>query len=205
LLGLGCTAAVWAAVTWLPLWGSAMGLLKGLAVLLAEIGAALLFAPWVGPGSDRLTGLGLRAPSRFRWLWLAGAAMTAVALVATARTALSLVPATGEAPIQTFVSWPSGMLSFAVLGAVVPVGEEVFFRGFVYRASLGLGRSAAFAITVVLFVAMHARQSWGNWGGLVALLITGAVLTALRAASGSSLVPAFSHLLYNLVLSLRSL
>jgi membrane protease YdiL (CAAX protease family) len=205
LLGVVCTAAVWAVVTWLPLWGSAMGLLKGLSILATELCAAVFLVSRLGSGNDRLTDLGLRAPGRSPWLWLSASAVTAVALVLTARTALSLVPATGEAPIQTFVSWPSGMLSFAVLGMVVPVGEEVFFRGFVYRAALGLGRWAAFAITVILFVAMHAQQSWGNWGGLVALLVTGTALTGLRAASGSALVPAFSHLLYNLILSFRSL
>ncbi len=205
LIGVGATAAVWAAVTWLPLWGSSLGLLKGLIVLAAEIGAALFLASRLGSSADRLTVLGLRAPARSRWLWLLASGLCAPALVAAARISLALVPATGEAPIQTFVSWPSGMLSFAVLGVVVPVGEEVFFRGFVYRAALGLGRVAAFAITVVLFVAMHAQQSWGNWGGLVALLVTGTALTGLRVASGSALVPAFCHLLYNLLLSLPSL
>ena len=81
---------------------------------------------------------------RARWLWLLASGLCAPILVAAARIALSLVPATGEAPIQTFVSWPSGMLSFALLGVMVPVGEEIFFRGFVYRTALGLGRALAF-------------------------------------------------------------
>jgi len=205
LIGVGATAAVWATVTWLPLWGSSLGLLKGLIVLAAEIGAAFLLASRLGLRADRLTVLSLRAPERARWLWLLTSGACALVLVVAARLSLSLVPATGEAPIQSFVSWPSGMLSFAVLGVVVPVGEEIFFRGFVYRAALGFGRVAAFAVTVVLFVAMHAQQSWGNWGGLVALLVTGATLTGLRVASGSALIPAFCHLLYNLLLSSSSL
>ena len=205
LIGLGATAAVWAAVTWIPLGGSTLTLIKGLIVFAVEIGAALLLASRLESSADRLTLLGLRPPARSRWLWLSVSAMGALVLAAAARVALSMVPATGEAPIQTFVSWPSGMLGFAVLGVLVPVGEEIFFRGFVYRAALGLGRTAAFTITVALFVAMHAQQSWGNWGGLTAVLITGTALTGLRAASGSALVPAFCHLLYNLLLSLPSL
>jgi membrane protease YdiL (CAAX protease family) len=87
---------------------------------------------------------------------------------------------------------------------LLPVAEEVFFRGYLYRAALRLGAAAAFVITVVLFVALHAQQSWGNWGGLVAIALTGTALTGLRALSGSVLVPALAHLLYNFALSVAS-
>jgi membrane protease YdiL (CAAX protease family) len=97
------------------------------------------------------------------------------------------------------------MLCFAVLGVVVPLGEEIFFRGFLYRALLAYGRFAAFAVTLFAFVGLHLQQVWGNWGGLVALVATGTVLTALRAISGSTLLPAVTHLIYNFVLSWSSL
>jgi hypothetical protein len=126
-----------------------------------------------------------------------------VLLWGSARLALRLVPATGEAPIQTFVSWPSGMLCFAALGVLLPVGEELLFRGLLYRALLGwTARPGLAALLCWLpFVALHAQQSWGNWGGLVSIATAGAVLTALRVASGSVLVPALAHVLYNFALS----
>jgi membrane protease YdiL (CAAX protease family) len=125
--------------------------------------------------------------------------------VASARLSAALLPTTGEAPIQTFISWPSGMLGFALIGVMLPVAEEVFFRGYVYGVALRLGRPAAFAITVLCFAALHAQQSWGNWGGLFAIFLTGCVLTGLRALTGSTLLGALSHLGYNLTLSLMSL
>jgi membrane protease YdiL (CAAX protease family) len=84
------------------------------------------------------------------------------------------------------------------------VGEELFFRGYLYRAALAFGGTSAFALTAVSFIAMHAPQSWGNWGGLLAISVTGLVLTLMRAASGSVLVPLLAHLLYNFVLSFGS-
>ena len=54
------------------------------------------------------------------------------------------------------------------------------------------------------FVALHAQQSWGNWGGLVSIAAAGVVLTALRIVSGSVLVPALAHVLYNFALSMRA-
>jgi membrane protease YdiL (CAAX protease family) len=137
-------------------------------------------------------------------VWLVAALAVAALLVVTAHLSLELVPATSEAPIQSFVSWPSGMLCFAALGMVLPLGEELFFRGYLYRVALALGRAAAFWITFVLFVALHAEQSWGNWGGLVAVAVTGLALTGLRAQSGSVLIPALAHVLYNFTLSMGS-
>ena len=58
----------------------------------------------------------------------------------------------------------------------------------------------AYLGTIVLFASVHAQQAWGNWGALLSVTLTGAVLTLLRALSGSTLVPAVAHLLYNLSL-----
>lgn len=182
--------------------GSALTLAKGVALALLQIGGALVLARWL-LGPEPLDALAGRPPAaRIKWSLLS--AVCAAGLVLAARVSLALVPATGEAPIQTFVSWPSGLLSFAALGVILPVGEEIFFRGYLYRAALVLGRPPAFLLTTASFVLLHAPQSWGNWGGLLAIAITGVVLTALRAGSGSLLAPLLAHLLYNFVLSFGS-
>ena len=191
-----------AAASKLPLWGSTLALAKGAILAATQVGLALLLVSRLDLAA-RLRELRLARPQRLT-VWLPLALVSGLLLVLSARLSLRLVPATGEAPIQTFISWPSGMLSFAALGVLLPFAEEVFFRGYLYRTALRWGTAAAFMITLVLFIALHAEQSWGNWGGLLAISVTGIVLTALRAVSGSALVPAFAHLTYNFVLSMGS-
>jgi membrane protease YdiL (CAAX protease family) len=179
-----------AGTTELPAAGAASGLLKGAGLTVLQIGLALWLAG--GLASSRSSALAIRAVSR-PGCALAAALLVAVLLVVSARLALHLIPATSRAPIQSFVSWPSGLLCFALLGVLLPVGEELFFRGYLYRSAL------------VLFIALHLRQSWGNWGGVMAVAITGVALTTLRVCSGSTLVSALAHVLYNLALSLAAL
>lgn len=187
----------------LPLYGPSLALVRAAGMALAQFAVAFGSARWLGR-TAATAGLGLDvAPPVVPGLLLAG--LSSVLLVASAELSAALLPTTGEAPIQTFISWPSGMLGFALIGVMLPVAEEVFFRGYVYGVALRLGRPAAFAITVLCFGALHAQQSWGNWGGLFAIFLTGCVLTALRALTGSTLLGALSHLGYNLSLSLRSL
>jgi membrane protease YdiL (CAAX protease family) len=187
----------------LPLYGPSLALVRGAGMALAQLGVAFGCARWLGRARAE-TNLGLDvAPAPLPGLLLA--ALSSVLLVASAKLSMALVPPTGEAPIQTFISWPSGMLGFALIGVMLPIAEEVFFRGYVYGAALRLGGPAAFAVTVLSFTALHVQQSWGNWGGLFAIFLTGCVLTGLRALTGSTLLGALSHLGYNLTLSLMSL
>jgi membrane protease YdiL (CAAX protease family) len=165
---------------------------------LIEGGVALLFAILLYRVPR--AGLSLHAPARHPGLWLLVAVLCAAVLNPLARLALSVVPATGEAPIEAFIAWPSGALAFAALGMAVPLAEELFFRGFVFGALSPLGTVTASVGTVLLFTAAHAQQAWGNWGALLSVTLTGTILTALRAATGSTLVPAVAHLLYNLSL-----
>jgi membrane protease YdiL (CAAX protease family) len=118
---------------------------------------------------------------------------------------LAIVPATGESAVQSFVRFPSGLLSFAALAVVAPLAEEIFFRGFVYGVLEQKSRVLAFLGAWLLFVVAHAPQTWGQWGALVAIAITSLVLTSLRAASRSTLVPALAHLAYNGLLALSTL
>lgn len=135
-----------------------------------------------------------------------GLALVAVPLlVAAARLAMRTVPSTEIAPIQTFIAWPSGMLSAALLGVLLPLGEELFFRGYLFGAWLRYGRAFAASASVLAFGLMHLEQSWGNWGGWLAICLTGSVLCGLRLLTGSACLPAISHVAYNLTLSLSTL
>jgi membrane protease YdiL (CAAX protease family) len=190
--------ALSALVMRLPIPGSVGGMLRGLLLATVEIAIAWLAAAWIF-GATR-PGLALHAPAHRPGLWLLVSVGCAALLNPMARLALRLVPQTGQAPIETFIAWPSGALAFAALGMAVPLAEELFFRGLVYGALEPRGRAIAYFGTLALFTAAHAQQAFGNWGALLAVTITGAVLTGLRAVTGSTLVPAVAHLLYNLSL-----
>lgn len=198
IAGTGVTLLIAALALRLPVPGSVGGLLRGLIIATVEGGVAMFCAHRLY-GAVR-AGLGLGAPVQRTAGWLAAALVVALVLRPLAHWAMSVVPETGEAPVEAFVSWPSGALAFAALGMVVPLAEELFFRGFVYGALSPLGARTAFVGALVLFAAAHAQQVWGNWGALLSVTLTGAALTALRAWSGSTLISAIAHLLYNLSL-----
>jgi membrane protease YdiL (CAAX protease family) len=182
--------------TQLPVVGSGMG--RGLLVCALEVALALVGARFAF--SNLRLGLRLFAPPLRTALWLPLAAGLALALRALSHYCLSLIPHTGEAPIETYISWPSGALSFALVGMAAPLAEELFFRGFVFGALRRLSLAAAFCGSFALFLLAHVQQVWGNWGALSSLVLTALTLTALRSLSGSTLVPALAHVLFNLSL-----
>lgn len=188
----------------LPFGGAVAGLVRGLLLAAAQIALALALSGHLGrSGAERLrAGLGLTSPSRAAWaLWLSPA--IGALLWLGGRGLLALVPSTGEAPIETLVAWPSGELAVSLAGVLVPVAEEVFFRGFVYgTVARRFGQAAAFVLTVVLFTAAHLPQVWGAWGGLAAIALTGLGLTALRAWTGSTLAPTLAHVTHNGAISI---
>lgn len=228
-IGVGIVVASGITIGALGPGGPTAGLLGGLLLGASELAAAYaLVRP--GPGGSRTAALGLTRPARPpRWLaapslepgraerlagmfcvaGLALAPLVGVLLFFVARLALALVPSTGQAPVEAFVSWPSGMLSFAALAVVAPIAEEVFFRGLVYGALRGPGGAGREAIAIagswLLFALAHAPQDWGNWGGLLAVLVAGLGFTVLRATSGTVLVPCLAHLVYNGLLASSAL
>jgi membrane protease YdiL (CAAX protease family) len=171
---------------------------KGISLALVQAGVPLAFAR-SARGRHILPAGSVAGLARACGL----AAGAALLLWAAAKLALRFVPATGEAPIEAFVAAPSGMLCVAALGVILPVGEELFFRGLLFRALLDwTGRASVTAgVSWLLFVLLHAQQSWGNWGGLISIATAGALLTVLRSVSGSVWLPALAHVLYNVSLS----
>lgn len=152
----------------------------------------------------RLDTLGLARPAKWWFAWFPAAVVAGLGLMVLAHLATRLVPSTSTSAVQNFVSWPSGMLSFATLAVIAPLAEEVFFRGFVYGALAKRHWLLGFFGAWLTFAAFHATQTWGQWGALVAIFVTGLGLTTIRALSGSVLVAATAHLVYNGVLALRA-
>ena len=109
-----------------PFSGRTGAVLAGLGLAMVEIAIAF------GLSRGALSVLALRlADGRKRW-WIVAAPVAGLAAKAGGGWLRSLVPATGEAPIEMLISWPSGALAVGVVAAVAPIVEELFFRGFVY-------------------------------------------------------------------------
>lgn len=83
---------------------------------------------------------------------------------------------------------------FGILGAiVVPIGEEVFFRGFVHNALRNkFGMWASIVISSFVFALAH-----GNLTQSIAVFFAGLCLAWLYEKSGSLWTPIFAHGLNN--------
>ncbi|HUI96746.1 MAG TPA: CPBP family intramembrane glutamic endopeptidase [Xanthobacteraceae bacterium] len=89
----------------------------------------------------------------------------------------------------------------AVIVAVVlvgPIGEEVLFRGFLFRGWVTPDWRGAIAVVVIplLWAAMHLQY---DWFGIGQVFLIGLVLSWIRWRSGSCLLTIALHVLVNLV------
>ena len=89
----------------------------------------------------------------------------------------------------------------AVMIAVVlvgPIGEEVLFRGFLFRRWVTPDWHGAVAVVVIplLWAAMHLQY---DWFGISQVFLIGLVLSWIRWRSGSCLLTIVLHVLVNLI------
>ena len=181
----------------LPLHGALLGMLRGLLIAIFEIALAV----WL-VSKPRATTLAWWRP-RLPIAYLVATPFLIGGLWTAGRLLIALVPATGRAPIEAFVSFPSGSLAYAVIATFLPVAEELFFRGFVYgNLERRLNVNAATLLTVAVFALAHLPQQFGAWGPFVSVTATGFVLTLLRRFSGSTVLPALVHVGHNAVITL---
>jgi hypothetical protein len=195
-------------VALVPAIGVGGAVVRGLLIALVEVLVAFfLVLPVVSVTRrpPKIEALGLVPPRRAPLVWLTLAPLVGLLLVIVGRLIVGLVPTTGVAPIELFVEMPSGRLAVALVAVFVPVAEELFFRGFVFgTVERARGANVAMLVTVVLFALVHLPQQWGAWGAFVSVAFTGLVLTGLRRATGSTLLPALVHLAHNAVITLLS-
>jgi CAAX protease family protein len=85
------------------------------------------------------------------------------------------------------------------LGAIIvaPAGEEIMFRGFLFRGWARTERSVWPAIIVisVLWASLHVQY---DWTGILQIFVIGLFLGWMRWRSGSTLLTFFLHALFNL-------
>jgi membrane protease YdiL (CAAX protease family) len=91
-----------------------------------------------------------------------------------------------------------GWLPALLIGAVIvaPAGEEIMFRGFLFRGWVRSDRAAWPAIVVisVLWAALHVQY---DWTGILQIFVIGLFLGWMRWRSGSTLLTLLLHGLFN--------
>ena len=91
--------------------------------------------------------------------------------------------------------WLPALLVAAII--VAPAGEEILFRGFLFRGWARTDRSAWPAILAisVLWAALHVQY---DWAGVLQIFVIGLFLGWMRWRSGSTLLTFLLHALFNL-------
>jgi uncharacterized protein len=150
-------------------------------------------------GADPIVYLAL-SPPRLRAL-----AVGVIGIVVIIGITDLLLVATGRPLVSEFqeVSYTSAaaegwlpLLWFATV-IVAPAGEEITFRGFLFRGFVGSERSAWPAIVVIslLWAAPHLQY---DWTGMLEIFVAGLFLGWVRWRSGSTLLTFALHALFNL-------
>lgn len=87
-------------------------------------------------------------------------------------------------------------MTFAAI-VMAPAGEEVMFRGFLFRGFVRSERSLWPGIVVIslLWALLHIQY---DWTGILQIFVVGLVLGWVRWSSGSVLLTFFLHALFNL-------
>ncbi len=191
-------------VIWLALVAAAIAGASAVLVALGWPAIMRLFGSGA-PGSAA-EWLAWRQPERIK-LWMVPLmTLPAVVVVGYGVTALF-----GEPEIQIqldlFRTPLMGAVATLVVSTIVPLAEELTFRGALYSALLGRGPATIregirphivpFVVTTILFAAVHLLSGFETVGAILQVLILSAFITTLRAVSGSVLPPLVAHIVWN--------
>jgi membrane protease YdiL (CAAX protease family) len=90
--------------------------------------------------------------------------------------------------------WLPALLAAAIL--IAPAGEEIMFRGFIFRGWARSDRALWPAIVMIslLWAALHIQY---DWTGVLQIFVIGLFLGWMRWRSGSTLLTFFLHALFN--------
>ena len=91
--------------------------------------------------------------------------------------------------------WLPGL--FAAIVLVAPAGEEIMFRGFLYRGFVRRPGHEPYAIVIITlaWVMLHVQY---DWDGLLQVFIIGLLLGWVRWSTGSTALTILMHMLMNL-------
>lgn len=160
--------------------------------------AVIALAVWIA-GARQADYLALKVPAArpvvVALLWL-------VALIAIGDALLYVGdrPLVSPFQLQSYMTAATeGWLPALLVGAIIvaPAGEEILFRGFLFRGWARSDRWTWPAIVVIsaLWAALHVQY---DWTGLLQIFIIGLFLGWTRWRSGSTLLTFLLHALFNL-------
>jgi uncharacterized protein len=149
-------------------------------------------------GADQAEYLGLV------WPRLRSVAVGIVGIVVIIGLTDALLFATGRAIVSSFqvISYTTATaegwlpLMWVATVLVAPAGEEILFRGFLFRGFVRSERSAVPAIIVIslLWAGLHLQY---DWTGMAEIAVAGLFLGWVRWRSGSTLLTFLLHALFN--------
>lgn len=121
---------------------------------------------------------------------------------------LLIGPADIDLQVQLFSTRKLQIVSVLAVSTVVPLAEEIIFRGALYNALLSSARAgvpfwrrhlAPFVVSSVAFALMHLLAGFSTAASLVMVLLLSFYLTALRTISASILPSIVGHMVWNLI------
>ncbi len=184
-----------------------LGVLLEAAVSLLVFGGAAVLGLCVLDGDQRKI-LPRAALSRAQTLWLT---LTGVLLAAPMTLGVDVLEAllrwhgTVVQPMALHVQAPGVFLLAALKSALlVPVLEELFFRGYLLHALERFGQPRAAAVSALCFALVHMGGKGGTALACVMYAAMGLLLAALTLHTRSLLAPVLVHAIYNLTLMLLS-
>jgi uncharacterized protein len=141
--------------------------------------------------------LALRPVSKAELFGFLGWALLAAAVV-DGITFLSGRPIVPEVMVDLYRSAGLPLLYWPAMIALAPLGEELFFRGFLFKGILHsrLGAVGAILLTSLAWTFFHVQYEPFH---LVTVLLFGLLLGYARLATGSILTPLAMHAFLNLI------
>ena len=166
------------------------------------VGACFFFAR-LRRGLPALPYLGVHwVPLRQWWGWIPS--LIALVAVSDFLTHLSGRPVVPEFMHEVWESALFLPLLLAALLVAAPIGEEVFFRGFIFRGLefSRLGWLGATVITSAIWAFIHFQY---DWVGVTVIFAAGLLLGAVRHHTGSIIPCILLHALMNVIATVELL
>ncbi len=160
--------------------------------------AVIMLAVWLARGGQA-DYLGLKWPQR-RDVVLGVVCLVVLIVVCDALLYLSGRDLVTQFQLQSYTTAAAeGWLVPMWLGAIIvaPAGEEIMFRGFLFRGWARTERSLWPAIIAIsmLWAALHVQY---DWTGITQIFVIGLFLGWMRWRSGSTVLTFLLHALFNL-------
>lgn len=176
--------------------------LVGISAIISQIMLILwvFFLVKIFHGLNLWTAIPFIGKKAIRWRIAIGAGF--LVFVVNITIMLFIPPSNMDAPLTKLTSTTEGLLYFGFLALfLAPVGEELFFRGYIYSAVKDKwGAFWAVIISSILFAFPHSFQLGDYWQGTILIGLLGVVTGVLRWLSGGIKSAIICHFFYNLFL-----